>query len=218
MRTASQNAAIMNAVSTSFFLPWASGLGTGLGLFAAVGAQSAFILRQGLQRAHIGSVIAVCAAADAVCIALSVLAWRTLKDQAAWIMPAMAWAGAAFLALYAARAAHRAWSAGSALAPAPRVAATRGAAMLAALAFTLVNPHFWLDIILVGTLAQAFGHGAAAYAAGVITASAAWLLVLGGGARLLRPWFRDPRAWRLLDGGVAVIMATLACRLLARVL
>ncbi|AOB33036.1 lysine transporter LysE [Bordetella sp. H567] len=210
-------ALIMNA-TFSFFLPWASGLGTGLGLFAAVGAQSAFILRQGLQRAHVGSVLAVCAAADALCIALSVLAWRTLSDQAAWIMPAMAWSGAAFLAIYAARAAHRAWFAGDVLVPAREVAATRRAAVLAALGFTLINPHFWLDIILVGSLAQAFGRNAAAYAAGAITASALWLLVLGGGARLLRPLFRDPRAWRVLDGGVAVIMGALACRLLARVL
>jgi len=209
--------AIMNT-GTSFFLPWASGLGTGLGLFAAVGAQSAFILRQGLQRAHIGSVLAVCVAVDAVCILLSVLAWRTVSPRAPWIMPAMAWAGAAFLSVYALRAAHRAWSADGGLAPSRQVAGTRGAAVLAALGFTLINPHFWLDIVLVGTLAQAFGRNAAAYAAGAITASALWLLALGGGARLLRPLFRDPRAWRVLDGGVAIIMATLACRLLARVL
>ncbi|OZI20850.1 lysine transporter LysE [Bordetella genomosp. 9] len=208
-------AAIMNA---SIFLPWLSGLGTGLGLFAAVGAQSAFILRQGLQRAHIGSVLAVCAAADALCIALSVMAWRTLSGQAPWIMPAVAWAGAVFLALYAARAARRAWSAGGGLAPARQAAGTRRAAMLGALGFTVINPHFWMDVILVGSLAQGFGHNAAAYAAGAMTASLLWLLALGGGARLLRPLFRDPRAWRLLDGGMAIVMAALACRLLARVL
>ncbi|OZI62904.1 LysE/ArgO family amino acid transporter [Bordetella genomosp. 11] len=206
----------MNAVF-SFYLPWISGLGTGLGLFAAVGAQSAFILRQGLQRAHIGSVLAVCAAVDALCIASSVLAWRAVADRAVWMMPAMAWCGAAFLAIYAVRSARRAWSAGGALAPARRIATTRRDAMLAALAFTVINPHFWLDIVLIGTLAQAFGHNAAAYAAGAITASALWLLVLGGGARLLRPLFRDPRAWRVLDGGIAIVMATLALRLLARV-
>ncbi|WP_427184245.1 LysE/ArgO family amino acid transporter [Bordetella bronchialis] len=203
---------------SSVLLPWASGLGTGLGLFAAVGAQSAFILRQGLQRAHVGSVIAVCAAADAICIVASVLAWRTLSARAAWIVPAMAWAGAVFLAVYALRAAHRAWSPGGALAPARQAMASRGAAMLAALGFTVLNPHFWLDIVLVGSLAQSFDRNAAAYAAGAITASVLWLLVLGGGARLLRPVFRDPRAWRVLDGGIALVMALLACRLLARVL
>jgi L-lysine exporter family protein LysE/ArgO len=201
-----------------FLGPWMSGLATGLGLFAAVGAQSAFILRQGLQRAHIGSVLAVCAAADAVCIAGSVLAWRALSGHAQWILPVTTWLGAVFLALYAARSARRACSAGNVLAPAATVAATRRAAVLGALGFTLLNPHFWLDMALIGSLAQAFGRDAAAFAAGTVTASALWLLVLGGGARLLRPLFRDPRAWRLLDGGVAVVMATMAWRLLARAL
>ncbi|ARP88198.1 LysE/ArgO family amino acid transporter [Bordetella genomosp. 9] len=205
----------MNA-AFDFFSPWMSGLATGMGLFAAVGAQSAFILRQGLQRAHIGSVLAVCAAADAVCICASVLAWRHLAATAPWLVPAMTWAGAAFLAAYAARSALRAWARGDGLAPASQAAATRGAAMLAALGFTLINPHFWLDIVLIASLAQAFGEHAPAYALGVVAASIFWLLTLGGGARLLRPVFRDPRAWRVLDGGVAIVMAALAWRLLTR--
>jgi L-lysine exporter family protein LysE/ArgO len=211
----------MNAAFPSFLpfvAPWLSGLATGLGLFAAVGAQSAFILRQGLQRAHVGSVLAVCLAVDALCIFGSVLAWRTLADHAPWIVPAMAWCGAVFLAVYALRAAHRAWSTKHALTASRHAAGTRRAAVLAALGFTLINPHFWLDVILVGSLAQAFGHNAAAYAAGATTASALWLLALGGGARLLRPLFRDPRAWRVLDGGMAIVMATLAWRLLTRAL
>ncbi|ANN79843.1 LysE/ArgO family amino acid transporter [Bordetella flabilis] len=207
----------MDTVPFSLLAPWASGLATGLGLFAAVGAQSAFILRQGLQRVHIGSVMVVCAIIDAICIFGSVLAWRSLAGQVSWAMPALAACGAAFLGAYAVRAAYRAWSAASALAPAGG-AATRRGAMLAALGFTVINPHFWLDIVLIGSLAQAFGHDAVAYAAGVTTASVLWLLTLGGGARLLGPLFRDPRAWRVLDGGIALVMALLAWRLLLRAL
>jgi L-lysine exporter family protein LysE/ArgO len=218
MGTASQNVAIMSALSVSSFSAWVSGLLTGLGLFAAVGAQSAFILRQGLQRIHVGSVLAVCAGVDALCIFGSVLAWRALSNQVSWLLPALAWCGAVFLGAYAARAAYRAWSSSSGLAPASGPAGTRRGAMLAALGFTVINPHFWLDVALIGSLAQGFGHHAVAYAAGVTTASALWLLALGGGARLLGPLFRDPRAWRVLDGSIAVVMAALAWRLLSRAL
>jgi L-lysine exporter family protein LysE/ArgO len=207
----------MDTLPFSFLAPWAAGLATGLGLFAAVGAQSAFILRQGLQRLHVGSVMAVCALVDAFCIFGSALAWRSVAGQVSWAMPALAGCGAIFLGAYAARAAYRAWSAASALTPAGG-AATRRGAMLAALGFTVINPHFWLDIVLIGSLAEAFGDDAAAYAAGATTASILWLLALGMGARVLGPLFRDPRAWRVLDGGIAVLMAALAWRLLLRAL
>jgi L-lysine exporter family protein LysE/ArgO len=197
---------------------WVSGLATGLGLFAAVGAQSAFILRQGVMRAHVGTVLAVCAACDALLIFCSVRGTGALIERAPWLVPVMAWAGVIFLVVYAIRAGQRALRAGQALEPAAQPARSRRAAVLGALAFTLLNPHFWLDIVLVGTLAHGFGDASLAYASGAITASILWLLVLGGGARLLAPVFRDARAWRVLDGGVAMIMASLALRLALRAL
>jgi L-lysine exporter family protein LysE/ArgO len=205
-------------LSPSSVAAWASGLATGLGLFAAVGAQSAFILRQGLMRAHVGSVMAVCAASDALLIFCSVRGMDALMGRLPWLAAVTAWTGVVFLALYAMRAAHRAWRANQALDPAAQVAGSRAAAILGALAFTLLNPHFWLDIVMVGALAHGFGNSRLAFGTGAVTASLFWLLVLGGGARLLAPLFRDARAWRLLDGGVALVMAGMALRLALRVL
>lgn len=198
------------------FSAWLSGLVTGLGLFAAVGAQSAFILRQGLMRAHVISVLMVCALADAILIFASVLSLRALTGALPWLMSAVAWCGVVFLTVYAIRAAHRALRARSALVPADSVARSRKGAVLGALAFTLLNPHFWIDMALVGSLAHGFGTASLEYASGAICASVLWLLALGTGARLLAPVFRDARAWRLLDGSVAVVMAGMALRLALR--
>lgn len=208
--------ALFPTAFTPALAAWASGVVTGLGLFAAVGAQSAFILRQGLMRAHILSVLAVCALTDAVIIFASVLGLRALSGRAPWLVSAVAWCGIVFLFCYAARAAHRALRARSTLAPAAGVAHTRRAAVMGALAFTVFNPHFWLDMTLVGSLAHGFGDASLAFALGAATASMLWLAALGGGARLLAPLFRDARAWRVLDGGVAVIMAGMALRLILR--
>lgn len=204
--------------TTTFDLQaWLAGLLTGLGLFAAVGAQSAFILRQGLMRAHLPSVLLVCGLADAVVIFASALGLRALDEQAPWLMTVMGWGGAVFLACCAWRSARRALAAGGGLAPAARVAHTRRGAVLSALAFTLLNPHFWLDMALVGALAHNFGSASLAFATGAVCASVVWLLILGGGARLAAPLLRDARTWRVLDGGIAVVMAGMAVRLLLRV-
>ncbi|WP_233234384.1 LysE/ArgO family amino acid transporter [Bordetella sp. LUAb4] len=205
--------------SSSFFdiQAWLAGLLTGLGLFAAVGAQSAFILRQGLMRAHLPSVLLVCALADAVVIFASALGLRALDQQAPWLMTVLGWGGAAFLAVYAWRSARRAMRPSDGLAPAAQVAHTRRGAVLGALAFTLLNPHFWLDMALVGALAHNFGSASLAFAGGAVCASILWLLILGGGARLAAPLLRDARTWRVLDGGIAVVMAGMAVRLLLRV-
>jgi L-lysine exporter family protein LysE/ArgO len=197
---------------------WLAGLLTGLGLFAAVGAQSAFILRLGLLRAHIVSVLVVCALADAVAIFASVVGMQALTTRAPWLIAVVTWCGIVFLAAYALRAGRRALRAHATLAPGGGTAPTRRAAVLGALGFTLFNPHFWLDITLVGTLARGFGAASLAFGAGASTASVLWLAVLGGGARLLAPVFRDARAWRMLEGGIAVTMAGLALGLAARVL
>ncbi|OWT75825.1 MULTISPECIES: LysE/ArgO family amino acid transporter [unclassified Achromobacter] len=210
----------MFTLASSSFLDiqaWLAGLLTGLGLFAAVGAQSAFILRQGLMRAHLPSVLLVCGLADAVVIFASALGLRALDQQAPWLMTVLGWGGAAFLTFYAWRSARRAMRASDGLAPAARVAHTRRGAVLGALAFTLLNPHFWLDMALVGALAHNFGSASLAFAGGAVCASVLWLLILGGGARLAAPLLRDARTWRVLDGGIAVVMAGMAVRLLLRV-
>lgn len=196
-----------------------SGFATGLGLFAAVGAQSAFILRQGALRVHIVSVVLVCAVSDAVLIFASVMGLRALTAQAPWLLQGVLWTGVVFLAAYAMAAARRAWGGGESLQAAARMrGGGRAAAVAGALAFTWLNPHFWLDMVLVGTLAHGFGSASLAYGAGAAAASIFWLTLLGGGARLLAPLFRSARAWRILDGMVALIMAVMAVRLAAQAL
>lgn len=200
-------------LSPSMASAWASGIATGLGLFAVVGAQSAFILRQGLMRAHLLSILALCALIDALFIFGSVLGLQAIMDWAPWLTGAVLWFGVAFLSWYAIQSARRAWQAPSSVQHARQGLSSRRAALLGALGFSLLNPHFWLDMMVVGSLAQNFNEARLAFAAGTLTASLMWLLVLGAGSRALAPLFSDPRAWRVLDGLIAIVMAALACLL-----
>ncbi len=197
-------------LSPSLASAWASGIATGLGLFAVVGAQSAFILRQGLMRAHLRSILAACALIDATFIFGSVLGLRTIMSWAPWLTGAVLWFGVAFLSWYAVQSALRAWRPRGGIQAARQTLSSRRAALLGALGFSLLNPHFWLDMMVVGSLAQTFHDARLAFATGTLTASLMWLLLLGTGSRLLAPLFSDPRAWRVLDGLIAIIMAGLA--------
>ncbi|CAM4324454.1 LysE/ArgO family amino acid transporter [Bordetella muralis] len=201
------------ASSPALFTAWASGTATGLGLFAVVGAQSAFILRQGLMRAHLLSILAICALLDGICIFASVWGLQTAVNWFPWLTHAILWFGVAFLAWYAFQSAQRAIRAQGGLTAAQHAVPSRSAALLAAAGFTLLNPHFWLDIMVIGSLAHGFNDARLAFAAGAVTASVLWLIVLGVGSRLFAPYFANPKAWRILDGVIAVIMAGLAMRL-----
>ncbi len=198
--------------SPAFFTAWASGTATGLGLFAVVGAQSAFVLRQGLMRAHIMTVLATCALVDAVFIFGSVWGLQRLAEWVPGLTRAILWFGVAFLAWYGLQSARRAWKGGS-LAHCREAVPSRGAALLGALGFSLLNPHFWLDMVVVGSLAHGFAEARPAFAVGVLTASVLWLAVLGVGSRLFAPFFSHARAWRVLDGVIAVVMLVLAASL-----
>lgn len=196
--------------NSSFFSAWASGAATGLGLFAVVGAQSAFILRQGLMRSHLFSILLTCGLIDLVFIFASVWGLQTIAIWFPWLTTVILWLGVAFLLWYAFQSARRALGQGSALALAEQAVPSRRAALLGAMGFSLLNPHFWLDMMVVGSLAHSFGDARDGFAAGAFTASLIWLAVLGVGSRLFAPLFADPRAWRILDGCIAVIMAGLA--------
>jgi L-lysine exporter family protein LysE/ArgO len=189
-----------------------AGFALGLSLILAIGPQNAFLLRQGLRGEHVGAVVAVCAASDAALIALGVAGFAALSEAAPWVLPALRWGGAAVLALYAARAAASAWRGGAALGPGAQGAGLR-ATVATALALTWLNPHVYLDtVVLVGAVAA--GQPApAAFGLGAASASLLFFAALGFGARLLRPLFVRPSAWRLLDALVAVTMAALAARL-----
>jgi len=190
---------------------WFSGAATGIGLFAVVGAQSAFILRQGILRKHIVPVVATCAAIDAFFIFASVAGLRTLTTALPWLTTAVA-----FLAWYAMKSARRAFAGGGGMGEADSDDGSRRAVLLAAVGFSLINPHFWLDMMVIGSIAENFGNARMAFAAGVVTASCLWLTAQGLGARLLAPLFTKPSTWRVLDGTIAVILSILALTLAVR--
>ncbi|SBV35652.1 conserved membrane hypothetical protein [uncultured Stenotrophomonas sp.] len=195
---------------------WLSGAGTGIGLFAVVGAQSAFILRQGILRQHVVPVIATCFAIDAAFIFASVAGLRTLTDHLPWLTTVLLWGGVAFLVWYALQSARRAVAGGGGMQLDDTAAPSCRAAMLAAAGFSIINPHFWLDMMVIGSIADNFGHARMAFAAGVVTASAMWLTAQGLGARLLAPLFTRPNTWRVLDGTIAVLLSVLALTLALR--
>ena len=194
-----------------------SGLALGLGLIVAIGAQNAFVLRQGLRLEHVTAVVAVCALSDVALIVAGVWGAGAALTRAPWLVPVICFAGAAFLLGYGVLAARRA------LRPAALLTDTGGArAGLAAtvgtgVALTWLNPHVYLDtVVLLGSTASTFAEQRWLFAAGAGAGSVLWFTGLGYGARLLRPVFARPSSWRLLDGGIAVVMVALAVSLVVR--
>jgi L-lysine exporter family protein LysE/ArgO len=199
---------------------FAQGLSLSFGLIVAIGAQNAFVLRQGLRREHVGSVVLFCALADGVLIAAGVLGMAQALGERPALARALALVGAAFLATYGWRALQRARQP-QALAPAGTVGAGgRGAALAQAAAFTLLNPHVYLDtVLLVGSVGAQQPAGLRGwFIAGASLASVGWFVLLGYGARWLAPWFAQPRAWQLLDRAIGATMFVLAALLLRHAL
>jgi L-lysine exporter family protein LysE/ArgO len=198
-------------------LPLASGLALGLGLIVAIGAQNAFVLRQGLRLEHVTAVVAVCTASDLALIAAGVLGAGAVLTRAPWLVPVVALAGAAFLLGYAVLAARRALRPGALLPDSAGARAGLAATVGTCLALTWLNPHVYLDtVVLLGSTASTYGAHRWAFGAGAGLASALWFAGLGFGARLLRPVFARAAAWRVLDAAIAVVMAALAVSLAVR--
>lgn len=198
---------------------FAQGLALGLGLIVAIGAQNAFVLRQGLRREHVGSVVLFCAAADAALIAAGVLGMAQALGRHPDLARALAAAGALFLAVYGVQAARRALHPHRLEAAPGGAGLRRSAALAQAAAFTLLNPHVYLDtVLLVGSIgAQQPQALRGAFIAGACSASALWFALLGYGARALAPWFARPRAWQWLDALIALTMLALAAALVRHV-
>ena len=198
---------------------FAQGLFLGLGLIVAIGAQNAFVLRQGLRREHVGSVVAFCAVADAVLITAGVFGMAQALGDRPMLARGLALGGAAFLAVYGWRALQRARQISALDVTASGQTLSRGAALAQAAAFTLLNPHVYLDtVLLVGSIgAQQPAPFQAWFAAGASTASLLWFSGLGFGARWLAPWFARPRAWQVLDALIGVTMWVLSALLVRHV-
>ena len=208
-------------VTSSALLAAAAGLGLGLSLIVAIGAQNAFVLRQGLLGEHVAAVVAVCVASDAVLIAAGVAGAGAVLTAAPSALTVVRIAGAAFLLAYGALAARRALrpSPAASLRPADGEPARSPRGLLpvlaTCLALTWLNPHVYLDtVVLLGSIGAGRGGQRWWFAAGAAVGSLLWFTLLGGGAAGLRPLFARPRAWRVLDGVIAGVMATLGIGLL----
>ncbi|MDR1213923.1 MAG: LysE/ArgO family amino acid transporter [Propionibacteriaceae bacterium] len=194
-----------------------SGLGFGLSLIVAIGAQNAFVLRQGLRREHVGPVVLICAGSDMALIALGTGGLDLVTRWAAWLVPALRYGGAAFLIVYGGLALRRALRPGRLLADPAGRPSRLGACLATCLALTWLNPHVWLDtVLLLGSVANGQGDRRWWFAAGAMAASWLFFSALGCGARWLKPWFASAKAWRALDAGVALVMWGIAASLLLR--
>ncbi|MEQ1684329.1 MAG: LysE/ArgO family amino acid transporter [Burkholderiaceae bacterium] len=210
----------LTATTSLAFPVFVQGLALSFGLIVAIGSQNAFVLRQGLRREHVGSVVLFCAVADAGLIAAGVLGMAQALGQRPGLARALALAGAVFLALYGWQALRRARLSKQLRAAAGGEGLRRSAAFAQAAAFTLLNPHVYLDtVLLVGSIgAQQPAALRAWFIAGASSASLFWFALLGFGARWLAPWFARPRAWQVLDGLIGVTMFVLSALLLRHAL
>ena len=206
-----------------------AGFGLGLSLIVAIGAQNVFVLRQGIRKQHVWLVVAICAISDAVLIAAGVAGAGAAIASVPWLVTAVRWAGAAFLLGYAVLAARRAWKpahdgaqlegdGGTEVTGAsdlvPKTTTALRTTALTALALTWLNPHVYLDtVLLVGSVAATHGDERWVFGAGAIIGSLVWFTGLGFGARLLAPLLSRPLAWRILDGVIAVVMLVIAVML-----
>lgn len=197
------------------FLPAAfAGLGTGLALIVAIGAQNAFVLRQGIRGEHVALVVAVCLLSDIVLIAGGIAGIGEVVRAAPAAVVVIRLGGAAFLLAYGVLAAKRALHPGTLTASTQPGALTRRAALATVLALTWLNPHVYLDtVLLLGSLANGHGGQRWWFGLGAAAGSAIWFSGLGFGARLLRPVFAKPGAWRVLDALIAVVMVLLGVRM-----
>ncbi|WP_394279358.1 LysE/ArgO family amino acid transporter [Microbacterium sp.] len=238
--TVSPDPRTVNAVNSDV-VALISGLALCLGLIVSIGAQNAVVLRQGLRREHVGTVVLVCVISDAVLQTIGVAGFATLVTSQPWLETLARWAGAAFIFGFAVVSARRAWRGGGSLEaatddgqdettvavggaqtggvltqarPSAKVRTGRAKVLLTILAVTWLNPHALVETtVVLGSVAATHGDARWWFLLGGVAASTLWFVVFGYGARYLAPLLRTERAWRILDGGIAVIMVIIAVSL-----
>jgi len=197
----------MTAFVAGFFLSFS--------LILAIGAQNAFVLRQGLRRSHVFAVCLTCAVSDAILIMAGVAGMGWIASSVPWLPPLLTWGGAAFLGVYGALALRSAWKGGSVLDPATQVSERLWPVLATCLALTWLNPHVYLDtLVLIGSVSAAYSGETLVFGSGAVLASFTFFFGLGYGAAALRPVFARPAAWRLLDAGVGLTMWAIAASLI----
>ena len=188
-----------------------------ISLIAAIGAQNAFVLRQGLRREHVLAVVLTCALSDAVLMAAGVTGFGAVQAQVPWIGDAMRYGGAAFLLVYGALRFRAALRGGEALRPTTGETTPLAQVLATCLVLTWANPHVYLDtVVLIGSISAQYTPHQAVFGVGAALGSFSFFLALGYGARLLAPVFAKPSAWVVLEVIVGCTMWAIAAGLLLR--
>ena len=194
-----------------------NGSGVAAGLIMAIGAQNIHVLRTGIRRQHVGLTIVTCILIDAVLIALGVAGAGTLIQSSPTLLSVAKWGGAAFLLWYGLRSWRAVFADGAMQVALDQVRTTRRQALLQVLALSLLNPHVYLDtVVLLGAIGAAFPTpGRPSFVAGAVCSSAIWFTSLGYGATRLSRLFAKPLAWKWIDGIAGTIMLALSASLAA---
>ena len=191
-----------------------SGFLVSLSLIAAIGAQNAFVLRQGIRREHVLPVVLACALSDAVLIGLGVSGFGIVSGAVPWLADVMLWGGVAFLVVYGGLRFRAAWRGGEALMPAEGGGAPLAQVLATCLVLTWANPHVYLDtVVLLGSISAQYAPQGLAFGLGAAAGSFVFFSALGFGARLLGPVFARPRAWVVLEVVVGCTMWAIAAKL-----
>ena len=190
-----------------------AGFALGFSLILAIGAQNAFVLRQGVRREHVFPLCLTCAVSDAILIAAGVAGFGTLAQLLPWFEPVMRYGGAIFLTWYGLRSLQSAWRGGAVMDVAEGQRASLRSVLLTVLAFTWLNPHVYLDtVVLIGSISAQYDDRLA-FALGAMLSSFVFFFSLGYGAGVLSPIFARPRAWQVLDVLIGVVMLAIALKL-----
>lgn len=180
-------------------------------LILAIGAQNAFVLRQGLRREHVGVVVVACAVSDAILIALGVTGFGVVSVAVPWLAEAMRWGGVVFLLVYGGLRFKAASRGGEALKPGDGAAVSVSKVLSTVLVLTWANPHVYLDtVVLLGSISAQYPGHRLAFGVAAAAGSFSFFTALGYGARLLAPVFANPKAWVVLEVVVGVTMWAIA--------
>ena len=189
------------------FLP---GFFAGLSLIVAIGAQNAFVIRQGLKRQHVLAVVAICALADAALIALGIAGLGAIIQGLPWLLEGVRWFGVAYLTWFGIKSIRSAFK-NQTIDTSGDEAGSLKKAVLAVLGFTFLNPHVYLDtVILLGSISNQFADDRWIFGFGAMTASIVWFSAIGFGARAASRFMSKPIFWRVLDSLIAVVMFSIA--------
>lgn len=197
-------------------LPFFTGMATGAGLIIAIGAQNAFVLTQGIRKQHRFIVALICSLCDALLIGCGVAGMGTLIEQSPRLLGFAAGMGALFLFVYGLKSLFSAFQSAQGLVQAEVKVVSRKQVILTTLAITLLNPHVYLDtVVLLGGISATFeGNGRYLFGGGALTMSFLWFFTLAYGSALLAPLFKKPITWRILNVAIFLVMWSIAFKLL----